>query len=64
MLKEHIRMASWWITWKDLDWPSPDNLDLIRRRADAMAKAQANTAGVFGAHFRWDFLPFFPILHD
>ncbi len=64
MLKEHLRMASWWITWKDLDWPSPDNLDLIRRRADAMATAEVNTAGVFGAHFRWDFLPFFPILHD
>mgnify|MGYP001036387996 CR=1 FL=1 len=64
MLKEHIRMASWWITWKDLDWPSPDNLDLIRRRADAMAKAHVNTAGIFGAHFRWDFMPFFPILHD
>ena len=64
MLKEHLRMASWWITWKDLDWPSPDNLDLIRRRADAMAQANANTAGIFGAHFRWDFLPIFPVLHD
>ncbi len=64
MQKEHIRMASWWITWKDLDWPSPDTLDNIKFRADAMAKAYVNTAGVFGAHFRWDFLPIFPVLHD
>lgn len=64
MLQEHIRMVSWWITWKDLDWPSLDNLDSIKTRADAMAAANANTAGVFGAHFRWDFLPIFPVLHD
>ena len=64
MITEHLRMASWWITWRDLDWPSPDTLDRIRTRADAMASAHVNAAGVFGAHFRWDFLPIFPVLHD
>ncbi len=58
------RMASWWITWRDLDWPSPDNLDRIRRRADQMAAASVDTATVFGAHFRWDFMPIWPVLHD
>lgn len=57
-------MVSWWIRWEDLNWPSPDNMDRIRRRADEMAEAAVNTATVFGAHFRWDFLPYWEILHD
>jgi hypothetical protein len=61
---ENYRMVSWWITWQDLDWPSPDNLDRIRLRADQMAAANVNVATVFGAHFRWDFLPIWDVLHD
>ncbi len=34
-----LRMVSWWIRWDDLNWPSPDNMDRIRRRADEMAEA-------------------------
>ena len=58
------RFVSWWIKWEDLNWPNADNLDRIRRRADLMAENSASAAIVFGAHFRWDWLPFFEILHD
>lgn len=58
------RMVSWWINWRDLDWPSIDNHDQIRRRADLMQAANVNTATIFGAHFRWDFLPLWTVLHD
>lgn len=59
-----LRAASWWIRWNDLDWPSPDNMDAIQRRADEFAASGVNTAMVFGAHFRWDFMPFWTMLHD
>lgn len=39
-------------------------MDRIRRRADEMPEAAVSTATVFGAHFRWDFLPYWEILHD
>ena len=58
------RIVSWWIKWEDLNWPNQDTLDRIRRRADQLAAADANAAMVFGTHFRWDWLPFFEILHD
>ena len=58
------RLVSWWIKWEDLNWPNQDTLDRIRRRADQVAAANANAAIVFGTHFRWDWLPFFEILHD
>ena len=61
---ESFRMASWWIHLRDLDWPSPDVLDNIRRRADAMAADNVNCAVVFGAHFRWDFMPYWTLLHS
>ena len=58
------RFVSWWIQWSDLNWPNPDNFDAIRRRADLMAESNASTALVFGTHFRWDWLPYWEILHD
>lgn len=58
------RMTTWWIRWEDLNWPTPDNVDKIKRRAEAFAKADVSAAIIFGAHFRWDFLPMFPLLHD
>lgn len=61
---DKLRMVSWWIRWEDLNWPNPDNLDRIRRRADRMAASSVNCAIVFGTHFRWDFLPYRVILHD
>ena len=63
-MDEKKRIASWWIRWKDLDWPNPDNIDNIKRRAEEMAKANVNAAMIFGTHFRWDYLPFFTRLHD
>ena len=58
------RMVSWWVKWEDLNWPNQDTLDRIRRRADVMLENSASAAIIFGTHFRWDYLPFFEILHD
>ena len=58
------RIVSWWIQWNDLNWPNADTLDAIRRRADLMAESNASTAIVFGTHFRWDWMPYWEILHD
>ncbi len=58
------RMVSWWIVWDDLKWPDGDVYDKIRRRADLMQKNQVTVATVFGAHFRWDFMPIWDCLHD
>lgn len=64
MEKRHERIATWWIHWPDLQWPDPDNLDRIKARAEGFAQAGVSAAMLFGAHFRWDFLPVFPLLHD
>jgi len=61
---EHKRLATWWITWEDLNWPSPDNMDKIKARAEKLAQANVTDVVIFGTHFRWDYLPFFPLLHD
>ena len=58
------RIASWWITWEDLNWPHQDAYDKIKRRAEGLAKAGATTAMIFGTHFRWDYMPYFILLHD
>lgn len=62
--REKIRAVSWWLTWKDLQWPDDDVADAIKRRADAAAEAGVNCAVIFGAHFRWDYLPLWDNLHD
>lgn len=61
---ESNRMASWWIKWEDLNWPIPDNVEKVKRRAEEFAKADISAAIIFGTHFRWDFMPFFPLVHD
>lgn len=64
-MKNHPkRLVNWWLTWEDLNWPSVDMMDKIRRRAEAAAKANVTTAVLFGCHFRWDYLPYFTLLHD
>lgn len=48
------RMASWWLR----PWHLPFNKkvrDDFRRRASDFAQAGADSAIIFGAHFRWDF---------
>jgi len=61
---ERNRIATWWITWEDLNWPDPDNYDKIKARAEGLAKANVNAVMLFGTHFRWDWMPVFPLLHD
>jgi len=61
---ERNRIATWWITWDDLNWPDHDNMDKIKARAEGLAKANVTAAMLFGTHFRWDWLPVFPLLHD
>ena len=63
-LSEPKRIVSWWLRFEDLNHPNVDGLDRIKRRAEAMAKASVTTAMIFGAHFRWDFLPYFTLLSD
>lgn len=63
-MANHERMATWWMHWPDLQWPDSDNLDRIKARAEGFARADVTAAVFFGAHFRWDFLPVFPLLHD
>lgn len=58
------RLINWWLRWDDLNWPNQDVHDRIKRRAENAAQANVTTAILFGAHFRWDYLPYFTILHD
>lgn len=62
--REPFRTVSWWLTWEDLKWPDVDVADKMRRRADICAGANVNMAVIFGAHFRWDYLPLWSRLHD
>lgn len=63
-LTRQRRLINWWIAWEDLNWPNGDIHEKIKRRAEAAAKANVTTAVLFGAHFRWDYLPYFTLLHD
>jgi len=58
------RIINWWLTWEDLNWPSVDIQNKIKRRAEAAAQANVTTAILYAAHFRWDYLPYFTLLHD
>lgn len=58
------RIINWWLTWEDLNWSSADIADKIKRRAEQAAQSNATTAILYAAHFRWDYLPFFTLLHD
>lgn len=58
------RAVSWWLTWDDLTWPNPELRDKIRRRVDQCVASGVNCCLIFGAHFRWDFMPIWGRLHD
>ena len=62
--KSRYRAVSWWLTWEDLAWPNQALMEKIRRRADRCAASGVNCCIVFGAHFRWDFMPIWGRLHD
>ena len=44
---ERKRLATWWITWEDLNWPSPDNQDKIKNRAEKLAQANVTDVVIF-----------------
>ena len=59
------RMISFWLRLDQIiRWPESEICDSILRRADAFAESGATAAVIFGAHFRWDYLPIFHLLHD
>lgn len=64
MIMEHKRIAAWWYSLEDLYWPSVDGKEKIKRTAEALAASKADTAILYGCHFRWDWMPYFTILHD
>ena len=39
-------------------------MEKLRSRAAGLAEAGVNAVMLFGAHFRWDWLPVFPLLHN
>lgn len=57
------RVASWWTTIEDLQWPQKKITDTIKRRAAGFAKAKIDTAVNFGFHIRFDFSNYFGQLH-
>ncbi len=57
------RLASWWSTIEDLQWPRKPIRDRILRKADLLAEAQVDTAVQFGFHFRFDFAWCFGAIH-
>jgi len=61
---EFYRAASWWLTWEDMIWPDEDIADKFKRRADKALESGVNMAVIYGAHFRWDFMPLWMNLHD
>ncbi len=63
-LKPYFRTVSWWVEWADLELGNPGAHDKIQRRADSFAASAVDTAVIFGTHFRWDFLPYWHILHS
>ena len=63
-MKDHYRMVSWWLRKDDLPWPNRNSAEKFRRRAACMAREGVNAAIVFGAHFRWDFMPVTGQLHE
>ncbi len=61
---ERRRLVNWWIRWEDLNWPNPDAIEHIKQKAYRYAEGNITSAVIFGCHFRWDYLPYFTILHD
>lgn len=57
------RVASWWCTLDDLQWPQKPIIDKIKRRAEGFAAAHIDTAVSYGFHIRFDFANYFGQLH-
>lgn len=61
---EYYRATSWWLTWDDMIWPDDDIADKFKRHADKALESGVNMAVIYGAHFRWDYMPLWMNLHD
>jgi hypothetical protein len=57
------RIASWWNTIEDLQWPQKSIRDKIKRRAEAFAEAKIDMVVNYGFHIRFDFSNYFGQLH-
>lgn len=57
------RIATWWLSLEDLDFPNAKTLEKNRRRAKEYADANVTTVYLFGAHFRFDFIHRLDSLH-
>lgn len=62
---KQYRMVSWWFrpwfNWRELDEKTKD---ILRRRADLFAGNGADSAIVFGFHFRWDYMRYIDRVHE
>ena len=58
------RAASWWILWEDLIYPDKGIEEKIIQKAAAFKAAGIDTAVIFGAHFRWDYIYIWDRLHE
>ncbi len=58
------RAASWWIVWEDLIYPDKGIEEKIIKKAAAFKAAGIDTAVIFGAHFRWDYIYIWDRLHE
>ncbi len=61
---ENKRIAAWWFALEDLNWPSVDGQEKIKKYAKQLSESNVNTVILYGAHFRFDWLPYFTILHS
>ncbi|MDO9465594.1 MAG: hypothetical protein Q7J67_09915 [bacterium] len=64
MNKNTYRMASWWILWEDLIYPDKGIEEKIIKKAERFKAAGIDTAIIFGAHFRWDYIYIWDRLHE
>ena len=58
------RIAAWWYSLEDLNWPSVDGKEKIEKYAKELYDSDVDTVILYGAHFRFDWLPYFTILHS
>ncbi|HBK32237.1 MAG TPA: hypothetical protein DEF88_14740 [Porphyromonadaceae bacterium] len=57
------RVASWWVTIEDLQWPQKSIRDKIKRRAEAFAEAKIDMAVNYGFHIRFNYANYFGHIH-
>ena len=58
------RVASWWNTLEDLQWPQKVVRDRVKMRAEGFATANIDTAMNYGFHVRFDYSNYFGRLNE